>query len=178
MLGKAGTIMRISKGWFIGLTIFFVLMILVGLIPMDGSTNITLSLVFLLAQIGITVWYLVGRTRPAPYRPSPLWKCPRCQAILIKGSPELASLLGPEKIVGTATCTSCGATFPQSMVYSGIYDVPTDQALLAETTRTASDSDIRRRAVEKLTDQTLLAEIAKTGQDKYICARAVEKLTD
>jgi ribosomal protein L37AE/L43A len=59
-----------------------------------------------------------------PKSTSQLWKCPNCGNILEKGADvDVMNLLGPSKLVGIATCDSCGATFSQKDVYSGKYDI-------------------------------------------------------
>ena len=54
---------------------------------------------------------------------SPMWRCPKCRARLMKGNVDTIKALGVYNIVGVATCGSCGATFSQRDVYSGKYDV-------------------------------------------------------
>jgi hypothetical protein len=52
---------------------------------------------------------------------SEYWKCPNCKGILKKG---LVGVFGTgTPIVGTATCSNCGAIFSQQEVYNGKYDV-------------------------------------------------------
>lgn len=53
-----------------------------------------------------------------------IWKCPRCEAILEKKGLGTVIMAGEtaSKIVGTATCSGCGATFSQTDIYAGVYD--------------------------------------------------------
>jgi len=53
---------------------------------------------------------------------SDTWKCPKCGAILRKGGSSLLSK-SAGMIIGTATCSNCGAQFTQNDVYHGKYDV-------------------------------------------------------
>jgi len=53
---------------------------------------------------------------------SETWKCPKCGEILIKGM-RGGGLFSSGTIIGTATCSNCGAQFQQSDVYGGKYDV-------------------------------------------------------
>ncbi|WP_196219677.1 tetratricopeptide repeat protein [Microcystis aeruginosa] len=58
-----------------------------------------------------------------PKSTSQLWMCPKCGSTLKKGADvDVMNLLDPSKLVGIATCSSCGATFSQKDVYSGKYD--------------------------------------------------------
>ena len=52
-----------------------------------------------------------------------IWKCPKCGAILQKGSQDVFDVIGTNGLVGTATCANCGAQFSISSVYRGLYDV-------------------------------------------------------
>ena len=55
---------------------------------------------------------------------SVVWKCPKCGAILRKGSPYMEKVIkSGGKVTGTATCANCGAQYSQHDVYSGRYDV-------------------------------------------------------
>ncbi len=53
---------------------------------------------------------------------SPHWQCTRCRAILVKGiPPEVAGMF--KGMIGTGTCTNCGAQYSQQEIYSGALDV-------------------------------------------------------
>jgi hypothetical protein len=49
---------------------------------------------------------------------SDYWKCPKCGGVLQKGAGAMFA-----QTIGVATCGGCGATFSQSDVYGGKYDV-------------------------------------------------------
>lgn len=76
----------------------------------------------------------VGRSKESrapttrPFRPvssSRAWKCPRCGVALEKGLLNTLAIPGQnaDLVVGVATCLGCNATFEQSDVYAGIYDI-------------------------------------------------------
>jgi hypothetical protein len=48
---------------------------------------------------------------------SEYWQCPKCTGILEKG------FQGAAAVIGTATCSHCGAQYSQMEVYDGKWDV-------------------------------------------------------
>lgn len=58
------------------------------------------------------------------------WKCPSCGEVLEKGGLGMFMFPGDDtdKILGTSTCSKCGAGFSQSDVYGGAYDFAGERA--------------------------------------------------
>lgn len=56
-----------------------------------------------------------------------LWKCPKCAELLEKTALGIVWQSGDPitKVAGTGTCSKCGATFPQTVIYGGRYDIVT-----------------------------------------------------
>jgi len=62
--------------------------------------------------------------------------------------------------------------------YSLLVGNLTDQALLAEVVRSATNFTARQQAIGKLTDQRLLAEYASSDKDVFVRLAAAKRLTD
>lgn len=57
--------------------------------------------------------------------PSRHWRCPKCKAIISKGSsPMLGNISNEAVVVGTVTCGNCGRSYGRDDIYGGKYDMP------------------------------------------------------
>lgn len=68
---------------------------------------------------------LLSRRLGGKVSASPFWSCPKCSAVLRKAGLGVVWFSGGDlsKVRGTATCGTCGATYPQAEVYGGSYDM-------------------------------------------------------